>query len=557
MNRGFNPNVNPGNQGWNQSVDMFKQQAASRQGPMGGYGAPRNQWEEDAMRDNTYQQPFQQPSQFNQPPPQVKPIVTPPPAKEPPRVLSPQQLESLNRCLDFMEKWNKERGIPFSKYNIPEEERVTVVREFKKKMDEMKAQGLYMMTIEEKKLYSKELNRTAVKGSVIKLSVFNRIKEEHENRRKEERKLDMVKFEPQGEREERTFYAKETWMSRIENMFVTCGTVDLKRPVTDDHHVIEDVDPILQSTNEDKFFETISYKKLVTRLIPTSEMIEVRDRLRKLVDEERAKPHHEKIGAGMLLANVIMPEMQVDYREELNSIIVEEFNRLCAVKFRLEEHPDTILEIEDIEDLNEENFQASSEEDGMLEIFAQYNIGRPELIRLLNLVVTNLILREGSFVTPEDPDKKHILLTNTSDNFTVSFVDEDGNVIGEKAKEDLFLDGSDEQRKEWVESFMETFTTFRINKITLLTNYIDADDEVTCLTDLDEMSDSPNKVAFLSALMTVNKARSERRQRVELDNIILVEDKNMDLIQSYNPTIFYSLDEDGKSVIENCKLMQS
>ena len=442
--------------------------------------------------------------------------------------------------LEKLKAWMDVRGLPWVVHGMD----VTQIREFlaqwKEKINLLFKENMIWLTVEERKLFKKQLEKRGVKNVCIPRTLYEQLVKESKRTKPFESpkrarlvSIEFKKVEPPKDKVPNTVLEVEAFKGNDPDETVV-KQITVKRPVWDENHVVSDTEEEIES--DTKYLNSVKYEKLVTLPIPTEKMMEVKESLEKLLQNDK-----EHLGAGTLFITEVLPLMEDNDAIEMNKFLVDEFNKWSAVNIRLEDYPDLVMNIQDVEDLLEENFEENLAENEELRLLEQYGFKRKSFMSLLDNILVNLILKPGSFITAEDPNLKHILLTTESDNFCV----------GKKFKEDLFIEGTDEERKEWVQNFLDTFTTFRLQKCMIITNLLEEEmeeDRIKIeLTDDLEDTDQ-NIVTFVSCLSHLQQINPKP---TGVDKFVTIKGDDPIEIKSYAQCLARSFDETGNKVIQH------
>lgn len=442
--------------------------------------------------------------------------------------------------LEKLKAWMDVRGLPWIAHGMD----VTQIREFlaqwKEKINLLFKENMIWLTVEERKTFRKQLEKRGVKNVCIPRTLYDQlVKESKRTKLFESPKrarlvsIEFKKVEPPKDKVPNAVLEVETFKGNDPDETVV-KQIMVKRPVWDENHVVSDTEEEIES--DTKYLNSVKYEKLITLPIPTERMMEVKANLESLLQNDK-----EHLGAGTLFITEVLPLMEDNDAIEMNKFLVDEFNRWSAVNIRLEDYPDLVMNIQDVEDLLEENFEENLAENEELRLLEQYGFKRKSFMALLDNILVNLILKPGSFITPEDPNLKHILLTTESDTFCV----------GKKFKEDLFIEGTDEERKEWVQNFLDTFTTFRLQKCMIITNLLEEEmEEDRIKIELtDDLEDTEQHiVTFVSCLSHLQQINPTP---VSVDKFVTITGDHPIEIKSYSQCLARSLDETGNKVVQH------
>ena len=442
--------------------------------------------------------------------------------------------------LEKLKVWLDARGIPCITASMD----VSQIREFlaqwKEKINLLFQENMIWLTVEERKTFKKQLEKRGIKNVCIPRNLYDQLVKEKKNTKLfEPRKraklvsIEFKKVEPPKDKVENAILEVETFKGDDPEETVL-KQITVKRPVWEETHIVTDTEEEIEP--ETQYLNSVKYEKLVTLPIPTERMMEVKANLESLLQNDK-----EHLGAGTLFITEILPLMEDEDAIEMNKFLVDEFNRWSAVNIRLEDYPNLVMNIQDVEDLLEENFEENLVESEELRLLEQYGFKRKSFMTLLDNILVNLILKPESFITLEDRNLKHILLTSESDTFCV----------GKKFKEDLFIEGTDEERKEWVESFLDTFTTFRLQKCMIITNLLEEEIEndrikIELTDDLEETGD--NIVTLISCLSHLQQINPKP---ISVDKFVTIKGDQPIEIKSYSQCLARSLDDTGNKFINH------
>ena len=428
--------------------------------------------------------------------------------------------------MNKIRKYCEERGVEFAPNCLGLIEVDAWCQDFKKQLQRLKDEGKTFLTLEERKKWAHKLPK-GEHTLTMDVKEFERLKrpvplrtklvivKSRKEREQSEPKPELVKdtqFEKSKSAEDMGVHTNAAYTEKgNDDTVVTTTTLD--RPVVEDIYATEDVQVGIQNVEGEKFLHAIEYDKLVTIPIPTDVMLELRKDILAWHKEMHPQSHGFRKGVGEYLVSLLFEDSEImddDHRETLCEFMTKEFNNRSRKTIRSLDNEEKTFEIKDLDEL------AFTDWD---EVGNTYEIPhlKDKMWHVLDAIVNHWILHEKAIVSPEDKHRHHVLLTKESDTL----------VAGSKFKEDLFLEGTQEEREDFIRAFMSRYTTFRIRNQMLLTNFLKAENEEIIIFPNVEDNENHGEKLYAQALKTLYTGR-------DLPQLTAITDK-----QNYPNSVVY------------------